>query len=89
MCCYVPRIRICKQIEVAAKIGPMIKRLDDRNVISFAFERGADVMQKCQGFGDTRLLSREGGLRPFDTGIIRCLAYHLQKHLKAAYNHVV
>ena len=61
---YLFRVRICIQIQVTAKIGPVIERFDHRNVKTILFERVADCMQERHRVLDTGALSRKRGFRP-------------------------
>ncbi len=41
-------IGIGVEVEVAAQIGPVIERLDHRDIVSLAFEREAYLVKKCE-----------------------------------------
>jgi hypothetical protein len=69
-CGYRFRARIGVQIQVAAKIGPVIKRLDDRDIEPVLSERIANRMQKGHRIVDTRALRRQRRYRPLGTNFV-------------------
>ncbi len=80
---------VCVQIQVAAKIGPVIERLDHRDIETFLLEGIADRMQKGHRIVDARMLRRQRRYGPLGTNLVLGIARDLKKNLQPANHYVV
>src|ERR1700722_8283118 len=86
---YVARVCVGVEIQVAAKIGPVIQRLDYRNIKSFGFEGVANCPQKRECVLDADALARDCRGSPFGVICVAPFTRYLAEALQPAHDYVI
>src|SRR5579862_2172265 len=78
-----------EKIEIAPDVGPVVKRLDDNQLVGMFLEGITNLMQKPYGCADPGSFRRKRALSPSDAGAITRIASQGEKGFHSAHKHVI